>query len=57
MEMQVTVGECTDGIIQVSEKIKTINPRHMETFTFEISASINAEFEHNCTGIQGNLLP
>ena len=50
--VKVSVGQCTDGIIQVSEKTRTINPRQMEIFVFEISASVNMELDHNCTGNQ-----
>ena len=46
---QVSIGQCTEGIIQVSEKTKTLNPRQQDTFMFEISASLNMDFQHNCT--------
>ena len=46
---QVSIGQCTEGIIQVSEKTKTLNPRQQDTFVFEISASLNMDFQHNCT--------
>ena len=46
---QVSIGQCTEGIVQVSEKTKTLNPRQQDTFVFEISASLNMDFQHNCT--------
>jgi len=45
----VSIGQCTEGIIQVSEKKKSLNPRQQDTFMFEISASLNIDFQHNCT--------
>ena len=49
---QLSIGQCSEGIIQVSEKSKTIDPRQQKTFVFEISASLNIDFDHNCSSKQ-----
>lgn len=48
--LQVSIDKCTDGIIRVSDRSKTIDPRQQVTFDFQISASMNKAFNHSCNG-------
>ena len=48
--LQISIDQCTDGIIRVSDRSKTIDPRQQMTFEFQISASMNKAFNHSCNG-------
>lgn len=48
--LQVSIQACTEGIIPVSQKTKTLDPRQQDVYVFEVSSSLNIDFEHNCTG-------
>ena len=48
MPYQVEVGQCTDGIVRVSERTMSINPGQQATFAFEISTSLNQNMNHTC---------
>lgn len=48
--LQVSIDKCSDGIIRVSDRSKTIDPRQQMTFDFQISASMNKAFNHSCNG-------
>ena len=45
---KVDVGQCTDGIIRVSERTITINPGQQATFMFQMSTSLNQNLNHTC---------
>uniref|UniRef100_A0A1X7UMY0 Generative cell specific-1/HAP2 domain-containing protein n=1 Tax=Amphimedon queenslandica TaxID=400682 RepID=A0A1X7UMY0_AMPQE len=59
-DYSVSINQCTDGIIRVSERIKTVDPRQQVTFEFELSSSLNVAFNHSCiielTDKDGSLL-
>ena len=48
--MQVSIQACTEGIIPLSQKTKTLDPRQQGIYNFEVSSSLNIDYEHNCTG-------
>ena len=50
-DFQVSIDDCTEGIVRVAEQTKTLNPRQQEKFEWQISAGMNSDFNHNCTGI------
>ena len=50
-DFQVSVDDCTEGIVRVAEQTKTLDPRQQEKFEWQISAGMNSDFNHNCTGI------
>ena len=47
---QVSVDECTEGIVRVAQQTQSLDPRQQGTFEWEISAGINTDLDHNCTG-------
>ncbi|XP_065882454.1 hapless 2-like [Dysidea avara] len=47
-DYEVVIESCTDGIIRVSTKQKTIDPREQAEFFFQISASLNIDANHTC---------
>lgn len=47
---QVAIDSCTEGIIRVSQRAKTINPMQQVEFEFQISSSLNLDLNHTCTG-------
>ena len=48
--MQVSVDECTQGIVRVAQQTHSLDPRQQGTFEWEMSAGINTQLNHNCTG-------
>ena len=48
--LQVSVDECTEGIVRVAQQTRGLDPRQQGTFEWEISAGINTDLDHNCTG-------
>ena len=46
--MQVSVEDCSEGIIRVSDKHLTIDPYQQGDFVFKLSTSFNEEMNHTC---------
>ena len=47
---QVGVDECSEGIVRVAQQTKSLDPRQQALFEWEISAGLNTDLDHNCTG-------
>ena len=48
--LQVSVDECSEGIIRVAQQTLSLDPRQQGTLEWEMSAGINTDLDHNCTG-------
>ena len=48
--VQVSVEQCTEGIIRVGGQQKLINPLEQEAFEWTISSGLNSKLSNNCTG-------
>ena len=48
--LQVSIDECTEGIVRVAQQTRGLDPRQQGTFEWEMSAGINTDLDHNCTG-------
>lgn len=46
----MSVEECTEGIVRVAEQTQSLDPRQQASFEWEMSAGLNADISHNCTG-------
>ena len=47
---QVSIDDCSSGIIRVSDRSQTIDPLLYGEFIFEVSTSINEDMNHTCSG-------
>ena len=48
--VQVSVEQCTEGIIRVGGQQALINPLEQKKFEWTISSGLNSELSNNCTG-------
>lgn len=49
--LQVGVNECTSGVVRVGQQTKSLDPREQIKIQWEMSAGLNKDKNHNCTGI------
>ena len=47
---QVSVEECTEGIVRVAQQTQSLDPRQQASLEWEMAAGLNADLSHNCTG-------
>ena len=50
------MDDCSEGIVRVAQQTKSLDPRQQGLFEWEISAGLNTDLDHNCTGERDRIL-
>ena len=47
----ISIEDCSDGIIRVSDRHRSIDPNQHGEYIFQLSTSLNENMNHTCHGV------